>query len=177
SRRMTPGAIYWVPDLAGLRLGVMACPRGDGLLAEDVRAWRLAGLNQVVSLLESREAYLLGLEKEREMCEAMGLTFHSFPIPDHGVPDSPRETEIVVRRIATDIIRGDGVAIHCRAAIGRSPLIAACVLVHVGVPASAAFDWVGRGRGLEVPDTASQLEWFSVYVREILHGSEASSSG
>ena len=54
---------------------------------------------------------------------------------------------------------GGGVAIHCRMGIGRSSLVAACLLVKSGFLADDAFGSISRDRGMRVPDTLSQIEW------------------
>ena len=51
------------------------------------------------------------------------------------------------------------VAIHCRYGIGRSSLLAACVLTRGGVAVKEAFDRIGVARGFPVPDTREQVEW------------------
>jgi hypothetical protein len=67
--------------------------------------------------------------------------------------------------------RGDnyaaqGVGLHCRAGIGRSALVAACVLVLMGMAPGTAFDLIGKARGVRVPDTEGQREWVAKF-REI----------
>jgi protein tyrosine/serine phosphatase len=69
------------------------------------------------------------------------------------------ETEHLVRRVSTVIADGKAVAIHCRAGIGRSSLIAACVLVLNGYDARSSFDTILKARGLGVPDTEVQRDW------------------
>jgi hypothetical protein len=47
-----------------------------------MRAWRRAGVDVVVSLLEPGEAADLELADETTHSEANGIEFHSFPIPE-----------------------------------------------------------------------------------------------
>jgi protein-tyrosine phosphatase len=54
---------------------------------------------------------------------------------------------------------GKAVAVHCRAGIGRSSLIAACVLVLLGLAPGTALDRIGKARGGNVPDTEGQRDW------------------
>ena len=70
------------------RLAIVARPRGGDWLEDEVEAWRAAGLDVVVSLLEQDEAHELGLEDEAKACAARGLKFIEFPITDRGVPAS-----------------------------------------------------------------------------------------
>jgi protein-tyrosine phosphatase len=62
--------------------------------------------------------------------------------------------------------RGNAVAVHCRAGIGRSSLIAACVLVLLGFAPGMAFDLIGKARGVKVPDTEEQRDWVDMF-REV----------
>jgi hypothetical protein len=67
-------------------LSISARPRGGEWLAEELSAWRRAGIDIVVSLLEPEETSDLDLEQEKVNSEANGIEFHSFPIIDRGVP-------------------------------------------------------------------------------------------
>jgi hypothetical protein len=51
------------------------------------------------------------------------------------------------------------VGIYCRQALGRSPLVAAAVLVQRGMTATAAWETVARARGRAVPETEEQRLW------------------
>ncbi|MGH6857092.1 MAG: protein-tyrosine phosphatase family protein [Methylocella sp.] len=54
---------------------------------------------------------------------------------------------------------GKAVALHYRAGIGRASLIAACVLMLLGMASGTAFGRIGKARGLKVPDTEGQRDW------------------
>ena len=86
-------------------------------------------------------------------------TFDSFPIPDRGVPENVQDLSKLSRKIYLDCAGGDSTAIHCRASIGRSSLVAAAVLGHAGFTADDALARIQKARGLEVPDTTEQVQW------------------
>jgi hypothetical protein len=65
--------------------------------------------------------------------------------------------------IVTRLNEGKAVAVHCRAGIGRSSLIAACVLVLLGFAPGMAFDRIGKPRGVKVPDTGGQRDWVDMF--------------
>ena len=107
-----------------------------------------------------------GLSEENNLCIEHGIEFLSFPIRDRDVPKSFSETKLLIDRLALQLRAGVGIAIHCRAGIGRSGLIAGCVLVKLGVPFADVFPMIIRARDLKVPDTAAQAEWVKTLFLE-----------
>jgi protein-tyrosine phosphatase len=97
-----------------------------GLDAE-VDGWKAAGVDVVVSLLEPSEVSELGLQREADLCRSRGIDFVSFPIPDRGAPEADQAAKMA-RVLAAQFRDGRSIAIHCRAGIGRSSIIAACTL-------------------------------------------------
>jgi hypothetical protein len=81
--------IYWISDLARGRLAIVGRPRSGDWLADEISAWRAAGLTDVVSLLEDHEIRDLELGEEPQISMRAGLSFERFPIADRGVPASP----------------------------------------------------------------------------------------
>jgi protein-tyrosine phosphatase len=156
-------AIYWVPEITTGRLGIMARPRSGDWLRDEVSGWCRAGLSAVVCLLEPEEIAELELHDEQALCEGSKMQFISFPITDRGVPKSVRQTAELVDRVVSLLRAGGSVAVHCRAGIGRSSLVAACVMLKLGFPQHQIFPALRRARGLPVPDTAAQQEWLSVF--------------
>ena len=69
----------------------------------------------------------------------------------------------LVQEIATKLGEGGSVAVHCRAGIGRSSLIAASALVYSGSTPETAFEIIGKVRGVDVPDTEGQREWVRAF--------------
>jgi protein-tyrosine phosphatase len=152
-------SVYWVAVPEPGRLAIMARPRSGDWLKDEVVGWRLQTIDLVVSLLEGSEIAELDLRAEPELCQAHGIEFVSFAIPDRGVPASLRETTLLVQRLAGLLRDGKAIAVHCRAGIGRSSLIAACTLVCSGVEPGNAFDRIAATRGVAVPDTDQQRDW------------------
>src|SRR6266702_8926762 len=157
--------IYWIPEAVGGRLGVMARPRSDDWLSDEVASWRAAGVGLVVSLLEPSEVRELRLSEEEPLCRASGIDFVSFPVADRGVPGSVRAAEKLVKRLESAVRSGAVVAIHCRAGIGRSALLAACILKHQGLPEPEIFSGISRARGHACPDTEAQIRWVNDFPR------------
>ena len=120
--------LYWIEGPWTGRLGTMPRPRGGDWLQEEVEGWRSNGVQVVVSALEKEEIIELELQGEENHCRALGLEFHNFPIPDRSVPAGILSTVDFLQPRLAQLAEGKSVAIHCRAGIGRSSLLAACLL-------------------------------------------------
>jgi len=151
--------VHWIETQTAGRLAIMARPRAGDWLDDEVTGWRMEGIDIVVSLLDAEEVSELNLEREAGLCEERAIEFISFPIPDRGVPASLRDTAVLARSMALWLGEGKAVAIHCRAGIGRSSLIAACALVCSGTSPDTVFEIIGKARGVSVPDTEGQRDW------------------
>jgi len=156
--------LHWVDGIAPARLALSARPRGGEALADEMAAWRRAGVDVVVSLLQADEARRLELRDESAACRAAGMAFRSLPIVDHGLPASAKEVDAFVAELADVLRQGHAVAIHCFAGIGRTGMVAACVLHRLGVPAPELFHRLSRARGISMPDTAAQADWVERFV-------------
>jgi protein-tyrosine phosphatase len=157
--------VYWLREVEGVRLAIMPRPRSGEWLTDEIAGYQRMGVQTVVSLLELHEARELDLADEESLCRAANLQFLSFPVADRGVPSNSLEFAKLVESIARRLRSGDSVAIHCRAGIGRSGLLAACVLGTLGVAPDSAFAMLGRARGVTVPDTDAQAAWVRNYLR------------
>jgi protein-tyrosine phosphatase len=151
--------VYWIDGPWPGRVGILPRPRGGDWLDDELRSWKNAGLDVVVSLLMPDEALELDLEQEAQTCKNLGIEFLSFGIPDRGVPASRRETSELLKRIHRFLAAGLSVAVHCRQGIGRSGLMAGCLLILWGAKPSDAVTQISRQRGCEVPETAEQRTW------------------
>ncbi|MGH6835758.1 MAG: protein-tyrosine phosphatase family protein [Methylocella sp.] len=151
--------IYWIDLPAGARFAIMPRPRAGDWLDGEIAGWRGEGIDVIVSLLEAEEVEELGLRREPDLCHDAGMEFICFPFPDRGVPAAMREATALAAGIVARLNDGKGVALHCRAGIGRSALMAASDLVLLGLTPAASFNLIGAARGLKVPDTEGQRDW------------------
>jgi protein-tyrosine phosphatase len=157
-------SIYWLDLRQGWRLAIMPRPRAGDWLDDEIAGWKAEGIDIVISLLERQEIEELELDRLPASCRAAQIEYLSFPIPDRGVPASLEETGRLARRLSEALAAGKAVAVHCRAGIGRSSLLAACVLVRNGYDVNSAFATVAEARGLAVPDTEAQRAWLSTFL-------------
>jgi protein-tyrosine phosphatase len=159
--------LYWIAISTPGRLAIMPRPRGGDWLEDEVKAWRRAGIDVVVSLLMPNEISELDLGHEQSLCEANGIQFRSFPIVDRDIPTSKTAVAELATELAQLLVEGKSIAVHCRQGIGRAALIAICVLVTTGVDADAATERVSAARGCLVPETVGQKRFIAEFVKSM----------
>jgi protein-tyrosine phosphatase len=153
--------LYTVPAGTPGVLSIMPCPPQAGLATnlEDLNA---RGVTSLVSLLTPEDASDLGMEQEEAVCTAAGIRFISHPVMDFCLPAQPGFSQLV--RGVTDALKsGENIVAHCRGGIGRSGMLACCVLITLGWEAAAAIAEVTNARHIDVPDTAEQRAFILHY--------------
>ncbi|HEY7330313.1 MAG TPA: protein-tyrosine phosphatase family protein [Gemmataceae bacterium] len=160
--------VYWINGPWIGRLAIMPRPRGGDWLEEEAASWRRMGIEVVVSTLTKEETAELNLVGEEEVCTAAKIGFIAFPIEDRGIPSSRNASVELVRRLEKAVDSGKKIAIHCRQGIGRSALLAACVLAASGINPASAWESIAAARGCSVPDTDEQREWVVQFARDLL---------
>jgi len=156
--------LYWLDDLWPGKLAVAARPRGGDWLKDDVASWKRAHVNVVLSLLTPDEETNLDLLHEAAEVRTQGIDFISFPIPDRQIPKSEAKWGEILDRVTHTLSTGRNVLVHCRQGIGRSGLVAACLLVKRGISPGAAIESVSAARGVPIPETGEQRDWIEHYA-------------
>jgi protein-tyrosine phosphatase len=156
--------LYWIEGPWQGKLAVGPRPRGGDWLRDDIAKWTRAGVNSVLSLLTPEEESDLDIRGEAGEVKSHGMDFTSFPIPDRQVPRSEAKLAEVLEGAAHSLSTGKNVLVHCRQGIGRSGLVAACLLVKKGMSPGAAVELVSAARGISVPETAEQRDWIDHYA-------------
>lgn len=166
----------WVPDFAWLTddLALGGCFPG-----EQAAALARFGIRAIVDLRAE------DCDDEAALGDA-GIALLHLPTPDLE-PASHAHLEIGVSFVRERLARGDKVLIHCQHGIGRSALLALCVLVDQGwtpidalehakrkrrvvSPSRAQYDgWVGwlKSRAIDAPDYHS---FGCIAYRHLAHG-------
>ena len=155
--------LYRIPTDTPGKLAIVARPRGNDWLDDEVHGWKLNGITDVVSFLEESEETELGLEGEATACEVNDIGFQWLPVPDRGLPTDEAGFEEAVHDAVERLLGGSSIAIHCRQGIGRSGVFAAAILMHLGANATAAMRVVSMSRGRPIPETPEQAEWLQRY--------------
>jgi protein-tyrosine phosphatase len=159
-----PKEPYWLDGAWPGKLAVGPRPRGGDWLKDDIAGWKRADVNAVLSLLTPDEEGSLDLLDEAGEVRAQGMHFTSFPIPDRQVPRSEAKLAEVLEGVGRSLSTGKNVLVHCRQGIGRSGLVAACLLVKKGMSPGAAIASVSVARGMPIPETAEQRDWIDHYA-------------
>jgi len=100
-------ALHWVNGPWLGKLALASRPRGGEWLDDEMASWRRDGIDMVLSLLTPEEEQALDLAAEA------GVT-------------------TVVERAGSALSSGKNIAVHCRLGVGRTGLIAACLLISKG---------------------------------------------
>jgi protein-tyrosine phosphatase len=151
--------IYPIKAAAPNRIAIVARPRGGDWLCDELNALSNEGIDVLVSMLTEEESNELGLSKESEECHAAAIAFVNVPVADRSVPSDRGAFLRDVDRLAKMVREGRFLAVHCRASIGRSSVLAVSVLVRIGWDANAAFNAVESARCCIIPDTPEQRQW------------------
>jgi protein-tyrosine phosphatase len=156
--------LHWVDGPWPGKLALAARPRGGDWLEDEMASWRRAGIDTVLSLLTPDEELDLDLKSEAQEVKASGMRFLSLPIPDRQVPASVTEVAGALEKLAADLAAGKNAVIHCRQGIGRTGLVAACLLITKGLNPKAAVQRLSVARGARVPETPGQRRWIDDYA-------------
>ena len=164
-------ARYPVPCVVPGSLSIMPCPPARALerILDDLKK---DGMNVVLSMLPPAEAAKLGVAEESTNCAARDLTFLTHPIADFHLPDTAEFSELI-QTLVDRLNAGERIAVHCRAGIGRSGMVAACVLIALGNSASKAITIVSDARGVSIPDTVEQADFISLFEQQFKSGTGA----
>lgn len=163
-----PVDLHIVRRLAPGFLGIMPHPSAPPRLADELHALRKAGVDVLVSLLAAQECAALGLGGLRADCAKFGIEHLAHPVADMAVPTDAEAFTVLALTLKRRLVAGAGIAIHCRAGIGRSGLLAASVLVALGASPGAAFAEVSQARGASVPEVRAQGDWLAQHQHDLL---------
>ena len=83
-----------------------------------------------------------------------------FPIPDYGIPGNCDALWVLAGNIGNSIQSGENVLIHCAAGIGRTGMLAECVLVALGHDTYAAHRMISAaGSGADTQEQRDLIAW------------------
>jgi protein-tyrosine phosphatase len=159
--------VYWTQEKFPGRIALVPRPRGNDWLEDEALAWKNAGLDVIVSMIEYHEVDSFGLEREAEFCKLNSIEFFSFPVTDRSVPNLNEHFFSQLEKLKNLLLEGKNVGIHCRQSIGRAPLLAAFLMALFGIEPNEAFRQLSLARGLQVPETIEQKELAEKFYEEL----------
>tara|TARA_Y100001956_G_C4105860_1_gene179963 strand:- start:945 stop:1442 length:498 start_codon:yes stop_codon:yes gene_type:complete len=151
--------IYWIDELEKGKIGMMARPRGNDWLEDEIKKLSFRNVDILVSLLETEEIKELELEGEQLFCEKYHLQFLHFPIPDRSIPENEKAFLELLTFLASQIRLDKKIVIHCRMGIGRTSVLTAALLIKCGFKKEGIFGFLAQKRELQVPDTKKQIKF------------------
>jgi ADP-ribosyl-[dinitrogen reductase] hydrolase len=148
------------------RVGITLCPgkcdphamsgEWERDLAVDLDAVRDWGATAVITLVEPKELTLLKVERLGEEVVRRNMLWFHLPIVDASIPDQrfEQEWENAGEQVRGLLRGGRDVLVHCRGGLGRAGMIAARLLVELGVDPAEAIARVRAVRpgAIETPE-------------------------
>jgi protein-tyrosine phosphatase len=150
------------------RIGITFCPGKYQSNAEtgswyrdldiDLDAVRDWGASLVLTLVEQSELEQLRVAGLGDAVRARGMEWLHLPIQDVRTPDASFEKawEADGPHIRQLLRSGSNIVVHCKGGLGRAGMIAASLLVELGVPPEQAIESVRSARGKKAIETKGQ---------------------
>jgi len=156
--------LHWVNGPWPGKLALASRPRGGDWIDDEMASWQRDGVDVVLSLLTPEKEQDLGLEDEARAVRARGMGFISLPLSDRQVPRSEVDVAAALERADAALSSGKNVVVHCRQGVGRTGLLAACLLVSRGMEPESAVASLSAARGVPVPETLEQRQCIDRYA-------------
>jgi ADP-ribosyl-[dinitrogen reductase] hydrolase len=126
------------------------------------------GAGMVVSLIETPEFETLQVVNLPETVTQMGMSWRHLPIRDRYPPNNEfcLRWQTVAPEILSTLASGKNVFLHCMGGLGRTGLVAACILIESGLDPEEAIKKVRKARPKTI-ETAVQ-EYYVMNYRQII---------
>lgn len=154
-----PGAGVGLTFAPGMKTRSAAQFDWDRDLDADLARLVAEGATTLVSLIEEHELarYRIGDLAGRAAAHGLGLL--RLPIRDGDVPADLSRIEALLDDVELRVARGERVVVHCRGGLGRTGLVAGCLLVRRGMAPEATLAALrATRRDDRCPETEAQRE-------------------
>jgi protein-tyrosine phosphatase len=158
--------VIGIPGHAG---SILLCPcpgrwreapedRGGEAVARDLGRLAAAGAVGLLSLVEAEELPG-GRDGYAAAVAAAGLLWAHLPIRDFGTPDADFSDGWRDLALLERLSTGENWAIHCRAGLGRTGLVASRLLIEAGSAPAAAIARIRREHAAGAVETQAQSDY------------------
>jgi len=135
-------------------------------LAIDLDAVRAWGARVMVSLMEGHEFERVGVSQDElaRLAEERGIRWIHAPITDGSIPDDAflEQWRAVTPQLRAALDGGERILFHCLGGLGRTGMMAACLLIETGIDPAGAIAAVRAARRGTI-ETLEQLEFVRIY--------------
>ncbi len=137
-------------------------------LDEDIAEAESSGISRIVCLAPRSEIQVKSPAYARALrSRSLPWPVEFFPIEDRGTADNREAFREFISHMAADLRAGEGILLHCGAGIGRTGMVAVCVLISLGSPKAYAEMVVRRaGSYPERPEQRELIQWFADNFRD-----------
>lgn len=164
----TPNANYLLDER--IMFGWYPSPNNDGILSNDIHALLNTRRTAFVNLVSMEERSVLFDYTSTVMKQTNKPIFIYYEIPDQGLPNDLNSYKELIQHLYTLIDEGERIYIHCRGGHGRSGIVAACLLIHMGYSNEEALTLVSNAHKTReyipdypCPQTAEQVQFVRNY--------------
>ncbi|HUE93451.1 tyrosine-protein phosphatase [Pseudomonas sp.] len=159
-----PFDVLSIPNRTG-RLIFTPCPgTKDSSIDSALSTLKQAGADAVLTLMPSSELAQNVASELPELCGAQGLSWLHLPVADEQVPQADFDAAwpVAMAQIAELLTADKAIAIHCKGGSGRTGLIAARILIELGIARGEAISLVQalRPKAIQHPAHAGWLAQF-----------------
>lgn len=122
----------------------------------------------LVSLIEKHEFQSLRIPALLDLVTHYGMETLWFPIRDQSIPASMDDFADVVTKVSCALQKGKTVIIHCMGGLGRSGLVAACVIVSANITPEEAIATIRKVRAgaIQTPEQERYVFSYHKYLRQ-----------
>ncbi len=158
----TPWRLFFGPCLGLLVEAHGGLSIDDDALDETMRGLAEKGVELLAAVIEDAEIQDIDYGDVQDAAARYRIAVQRCPLPDFTAPDADflRRWQPIETRAIAILRRGGGVAVHCLAGEGRSPLMAAYLLVRLGLAPDSALHAV-RSALPNAIETEDQLHFLA----------------
>jgi protein-tyrosine phosphatase len=138
---------------------------------DDILDFKEQGINLIVCLLNDYEMRSIGVSviNYKETVNKLDIQFIQYPIIEMAAPDSLESLEEhVLNPIASLILQGGFIIIHCRGGIGRAGTVGACMLkkLHMFEDYKKAILYIRKKRDKRCVESRRQEDFIKTYFKK-----------